>query len=433
MNRSKHYSAREVVDLASQQIRGLEEELKRLEGARREHASDLQKVDHEIAAAWQYLGTVLVPDLEPAHLQWASQLLSLPKLEANAVQQRMQADRASLHAKISEIEGDDAYVRREGRLNECAIQMEELQASIEPLRLSLSELDAQPLWVELLAFQYGTDSYPHKWWQLSYYRHWKHADMALAALGERHGAKTFAELRTKYYEEKAAYDQLVATHADYAQRKTQIDGLVEEHARVQQRIADLPTRHLTQARSLVVEHLRPIEPEVVADMLTSYPPGVVGFKRVLGLMAKRAYLERTFTTWVAAPRPGIVKALRKAKRDVVKLTRPKNRHRTFPPADVERRFADRRPKWHARQNRYRESRTTLLAFQDYDAWSFDDDRPWWSVMTGDRVKARFIPELERYYDRQQHQRRTKDDDDDLAVAALASEAAIGPDDDGDMS
>ncbi|MCH9688995.1 MAG: hypothetical protein K0V04_46610 [Deltaproteobacteria bacterium] len=428
--------AQEVMRLARAQIPVLMAERRRIQAASAQHQVQLKALHGEIYKAWEYLATVLVPGIVPENLEWASRLLSLPPIGAQAVQAAMVQDRDRLQATMANLDDNDDYVHREARLNACSIHLTELAESIAPLQDALSLYHSLPHWDELLDSGYGTDAYAGKWYTLSYYQHWKYGDQAVAALGEQFGVKTFAELRARYEQEKAAWDQLVTSRTEYQRQQHAVQSAVQQYTEAERHLANLASRHLSRVRGVVIEHLSPLGRDQLAKMLASYETGLVALKRLDGLEAKYRYLEITHQRWVLEPAAGIEKALRKAQRDLVKLQRPKHVYRRFPSADIERRFMDRQPKWDKRWTRYQDSRTRLIGFDDYGTYDFDDATPWWSVMTGDAVKARFIPEVAVYYEhRSATKQHSQEDHEQQAFAAVASAADYddGRDDFDDMS
>jgi hypothetical protein len=427
--------SRDVIKAARAQIPVLEAELSRIATASTEHRQQIAALDKETSKAWEYLATVLVPDLEPPHLDWASRLLSLRPLSARAIEAGIEEDRDELEAELAKIRSHDDYVRREGLLNGVSIQLEEVNEAIAPLRSALDAYEVQLLWEHLLESGYGTDAYTGKWWTMSYYRDWKHGDLAVAKLGEQFSVSTFGELAARYRQERDAHEQLLATKASLEARKDAVDRLTARHDQAANRLARLQPRHLASARGKVIEHLKALKLPEIAKMVGSYEPAVIAVKRLAGLEAKRRYLDETFDEWVARPGAALKKALTKAQRDIVKLARPKNSQRRFDKSAFDRRFADRSDGWNKRWSRYRQSNSRIVAFDAYDRFDFDDGTPWWSVMTGDTVKARFIPEVATYYQRRADSapRRDRTDGEELAFAALAGQGAAGDEPFDDMS
>ncbi len=304
-----------------------------------------------------------------------------------------------------------------------------------PLEASVTSCRSLFWFEHLLAVEYGTDQYTGKWYTMSYYRDWKYADEAVAAMREEFGIETFTQLRDKFLEQLNALDQLRTTDTELRANVRAVEVLIEQHAEATRKLDKLPERTLAKLRGVVKEHLHPLPRPEIAKRVARYDAGAIALKRVAGLEAKAEYLQVIHARWVSEPKQAIGKALRKAHRDSVKLLRPKNAYREFSESDVNRRFADPRPKWDARWNRYQQSRDLLWNFEDYGAYDFDGDRPWWSAMTDDRVKARFIPEVGSYYQARASAktRRRDDENDDLAVVALADQTARSDDDFDDLS
>lgn len=405
--------------LAYQQIPALQRELAALEQARSQHGKDLNALSAEVEAAWRYLASVVLPELTAVACDAAARLLAFPDVSWASIDGWRLAEQRRLNDELASVEAAPAFQRREAILNECDIRLAELTEAMAPLRQSLDRFERQPLWERLVARGYGTDSYSGRWWSLSYYRDWKHGDMALEALGVATGAKSFAELVAIYQAEERAHEELAAAHAAYVARRDEVNAWVRRHQDVLDRLASMGTRFLARAQGKVIEHLRLLPGEDIAKRLVQHEAASLAYKRVLGVEAKRTYLEQLHAEWVAKPMQQVKRALEKNQRDIVKLSRPKNAHRRFDSATVSRRFADRSTSWNKRWNNYQDSRQSIIVFDDYHLYDPYADTIWWSLMTHDHCTPRFIPDVALH-----HQHRHSRHDDAVAAVAAGEEGRL---------
>lgn len=403
----------QVILRARAQMPVLEAERAALRKAHAEHQADVTTLEGEVEAAWRYLASVLIPELTPAVCDAAARRLAFPNISWASLDAGRVAEQRRLNDELAAVDAAPVYQRREAILNECDIHLAELADALAPLRHSLDRFAGQPRWDVLLARGYGKEGYLGKWWSLSYYQDWKHADLAVEALGPVTGATTFAELMSVYEAEKQAYDELARAHAGFVARRDEVNALVARRQDALDRLAHLTPRLLARAQGQLIEHLRPLAGEEITTRLATDETCALAYKRVLGVEAKIAYLKQLHDEWVAKPLRQVERAFEKNRRDLIKLSRPKNHHLRFDVADLERRFADRSTSWNKRWNNYDESRRSILVFHDYHLYDPYGDMLWWSLMTHDHCKPRFIPEVARHYER----RHGTHDDAVVAVAA----------------
>jgi len=407
--------ADQVVAAARAQQQSLVMEKSRLDAQANRHAEDLRGLNQEWAHAWQYLGEVLVPTLAAPTLDAAAQLLQLPPLSASSIAAAMGAERARLQGEIDTVERDPLFRDSDVVLNECSIHLAELESSIGALAPAVAEFLGLLYWDELIATGYGTDAYPGKWWALSYYRHWKHADLAVEELGPKYQVQDFAALRAYYERDSEALHALQVSQAEWQAKQQAVEFLQQQHQKASDELRSLEVRTLTAARARAVQHLAALSLDQALQQVSGFPPAVVAVKRLMGLHAKIEYLSKMYAEWVAKPLAQIETMIAKNERDIHKLRTPKHAHRVFSSDDFARRFRDRESSWLKRRHNYDTARSRIVAFDDYDRYDPTTEVIWWSLMTDDCVKARYIPEVDAYYSSGARHRH------DDAVASVADE------------
>jgi len=413
----------DVASLARKAADAYSKEVELLAQATKNCNQALLNLEKQLAQAWEQLTVTLVPGLVDEHLNWVANLIHLPAVAAAPVRQRLAEHREALLADIKDIETDPKYIEREARLNACDIEISELMRALEPLRTSLNKIEAEPNFLDLIYAEYDTEKYAHKFWELIYYRHWKHGDRIVENFGGPRGFTRFAEIRDNYSEESKARHTLEQVLDPVVGRQRHITGLIDRRAALLEVLENLDDRHWAQTRARVHEHLRGL-PDDMPQLLASYEPGLYAAKRVLGMQAKKDYLQTLRETWLHGPLAKAKTKLAKAKRGVVKYRRSKNSYRQFSRTELTRKYMVPQEKWNKRWKKWRDAYPRIVEYNRYSDYDFDADTIWWHEMTSGRVKARFIPEVSQYYSNRAQAkkaaRETSAHDD--ALAALAEEA-----------
>lgn len=415
----RSWSASEVVAAARAHNEALEAEQSWLEQQLAQHKRDLHKIDGESEDAWQHLLEVVVPELSGPHLDRAAAAFQLPSIAGAAVASGMQREADRLRQRVAEIDADTEYAQREGIVNECEIRVAELDEMIAPLSASTGPVFADPSWRRLWKLAYGLPEYGGKWYQLSYYRDWKEADELVERHGPRFQATDYVGLRAKVREAEAAMVTLQSERNDFHARRGKVEGLVRARAEAEQALAALPTRQLAAVRGRLRGHLEPLGFERVAALLPGDPTVAVALQRLAGLAAKRRYLEETAKQYLQGPHAQIEEAQLRNRRDIEKLSRPKNYGRQFAGETMEKRFRDRSAAVAKRRQRYEDTRTQVVHFNSYERGSLVSDFLWWDVMTDGRLDGNFIHEVHHHHSHHGPGHHVHHDHHADAVAAVA--------------
>lgn len=412
----------EVAQWAIEAAVAYEDEQQRLASANSMIAAELEQLAARELQAWEHLTVTVIPGLVAEHLDWASNLLCLPAIASARVHERMTEERVTLETELAAIEANPDYVERELRLNEHAIQIAELERTLEPLRNAVIPLEQEPIFDELIAVQYDTPNYKTKWYELAYYRHWKHGDLIVERHGEPRGLKTFAAVRERWEQEQGARQTLEAELQQWVAQRTRIEALANRHTQVQELLASLENRHWAITRARVHEHLCDLDGEDLLKLLGDYEPGLYAAKRIAGIAAKRRYLAAIQSEWICKPLEQVQLKLAKVRRASLKYRRPKHSLAWFDGDAMRRKFTTPRDAWDKRWRNVDTAVDRIVTFNRYDDYSLANGIIWWHLMTDGDVKARFIPDVGHYYEHGPTPAYDEDDAHDLAVAALADEA-----------
>lgn len=392
-------------------------------------AATLEQLAPRELQAWEQLTVTLVPDLVPAHLDWAAHLLHLPALAATQVLARMAEDRQAIAAELASIETNPDYVEREQRINEADIRIAELDRTLEPLRSALIPLEQEPMFATLISAHYDTPEYATPWYELAYYRHWKHGDLIVERHGEPRGLPTFAALRERWEHERAARETLEAELQPWFAQRRRSETLIERRAHLHTQLDSLESRHWARTRALVHEHLCALDHEDLLKLLATYEPGLYAAKRIAGLAAKRHYLASIRSEWIDKPRAEIELKLAKARRATRKYRGHHHADAWHNGDALRRKFAIPHEAWAKRRRNTTTACDRIIAFDRYDDYDLAQGVIWWHLMTCGEVKARFIPEVGHYYAQRSSPAFDAHDAHERAVEALADTASTSSSDD----
>lgn len=356
--------------------------------------ADVALQDTELESAFDALSELLVPALEPHRLDAASAGLHLPSVSAVAIAELRRAIVSKATARRDQLLADVRVTNAETIENEIEIRLAELHDSAAPLERSTGLLEQAPLFRELLAHRYGTPEYAVRFWQVSYYRHWKHADLIVENHGARLKQDSFAAIAILYVREASARDEFRRAINVEKGRLSQVRDLQRELIECQRTIADVEATLLSAARTRIKEHVRPLDDDALASLLRDDPAVALSIKRILGIRKKKGYLGVLDKDQLQASAFELRKTREKLTRTKAKLARPKRRHALHTTAAAERMLgSDRTERWRLRRQRADQARTRIVTFHDYDRWDPVADVLWWDLMTDGRLDGDFIPEV----------------------------------------
>lgn len=356
--------------------------------------ADAARQDQELEGAFDHLAEMLIPGLDAARLDAVSRALHLPNVGAAVAAQMRHTILSRATARRAQLVADPRVQNAEAIDNEVAIRVAELQEAAAPLETSTRALEAEPLFLELLAYRYGTPEYVVRFWQLSYYKHWKHADLIVEAHAARSQRDTFAGIAARYVEERAALEELRRGVGVQQGRRAEVRELQQELAACDQTIADVDTTVLQTLHTRVKDHLKPLDDAALTSLMAADPAADLAVKRILGVRKKKSYLGALESEQIKASLRDLGTIKGKLARTRTKLGRSKNQHRRWSQAEAERMVGiDRSDRWQKRRQRIDDARTRIVEFHHYDRWSPASDLLWWDVMTDGRLDGDFIPEV----------------------------------------
>jgi hypothetical protein len=328
-----------------------------------------------------------------------------------------------LKAEIAEIEAGENFARIKtefpGLLADFDAKKEEMGNPQRFLRISYHER-----LVTLLENGYGTEDYSTPWWRLSYYSDWEAGDEILEAHGER-------------YEEFGAFAEVYRERSNLVQRlegeletlEAEVDllrTLDQQHFAVGQQLASVPKHVAERVRGALESHIA----EGGMGILKGVEAGAKGAAcEWVGVGKQLGYLDDLAHKMITPFAVRMKRDQSKLVRKVAKYRRPKHRRTTFSDAEFERTFTDRSAKYVKFWKRFDQAFAAIRDFVRYEYGAFEDDFLWWDLIGEGRVRNRFSPEVEEFYeeypDYSWDSPWEEDDDEAYAAAAVA-----GADDEG---
>lgn len=368
-------------------------ESKELERLQRSLMADVERLNLATKEAEENLAETLVPTLDPVTLDRVAKAIRVRALANEFVQERMAKAKGEAQAKLTKLRADLRYVRREALDNELSIAIDDAERTVAPLRQSTMALEAAPVFLELLEYRYGTETYAIRFWQSLYYRHWKYGDLVVEAFGPTFGVETFADIAGKYVEERAARRTLEDHLATLNEAREALATLLADVEALEAQLRDMVPTTLKNVHFRILNQLRPLKDEEIFQLLAGEGDATVAFKRVIGTKKQAAYVKDLADQARESSRV-FRSELGKIQRKAAKLRRPKNANRMFARHEADRTIGvDKSDKWAKRRSKMTATRDTVVRFEHYERYDPRYDFLWWDVMSDGRVDGNFITEV----------------------------------------
>jgi hypothetical protein len=386
--------AAELRDIVAMRIKDVELERAHLVRLQRSVDGDARKQAAELEPAWDLLVGILLPDLLPTTLQALVTRIPVTALSPAAVAERRTKMLTDAQGRLKNLLADGRVHNATALVNAIEIKCAELDDNIAPLQASVTLLEDEQMFHELLTWRYGTAEYDVKFWQVSYYRHWKHGDILVEKHGPRLNKTDFGGIVALYVDEKHALRTLHAERAKLVEEHKQISSLLKQLQETQALLADVDSVLLKNARTRLKEYLRVLPDKDLFRVLQSDDAATLAYKRVVGISKKQHYLDALNSEQVKASIAELDASEQKLRRNLTKLYRPKNAARVYTAADVSAMAGpDRSAKWHKRREHYEAARTVVVGFHHYDRYDPMRDWLWWDLMSDGRIDGNFISEV----------------------------------------
>ena len=386
------YGVPALMGALRQQNGELKHQLQIAENLRAQHQQQLGQVQQQSTTCIGQLCEHFLPQLTLDAVQRLRQSAGFDHLAQADFLGARERERAELHAWIQRNDADPRWARRVADRLVFEHRLREAQSAVPTLMQSVNAYEALPYFEELLATEFGTDAYAVPWWRVSYYTHWKHADLCCEAFG----VDTFAKVREGYMVQLQARNTMIEEEQTARGGLEQLASAEKARNDAAARLQGLDAIYLQDARGRLFEHLRTLDQKLLLGWNQGDRVVEALVKRALGLGAKLRYLEAIYREQVEKPIADIQRTLAKNNQDYLKYSRPKKAYQQFPADKFERRFRDRSAAYQKKWHRYDKTRHVVVRFDRYGAYDPYRDMLWWDLMTDGRIDGNMIPEVDAY-------------------------------------
>ncbi|HYO91005.1 MAG TPA: hypothetical protein VEQ40_05185 [Pyrinomonadaceae bacterium] len=412
--RTPTISATDFIRHARSQLHIVDGAIKEVETSQRQHQEQMKALQEARDKALDELVELSLPALTREAFASVASLTGYRQFETNDPFERMERRRQELSLRVVTIEADQRYQRREQLLDPAAgdliLKRNELESQLKIMDETLSRYDAEPEFAGLVHRGYDTEQYSLKWWQLQYYRDWKHGDI----ITEKFGQQAFRDVLYGYNQVRAGRAEVYQDYQLIRHQIAEIESLVAERSKSLTDLENIEVDTLNACRQQLREHLEYIDRNDLAAWSASDPNRTGLLKRIHGIEKKMEYLDELARRYLDTEREQLLTMKAKLDKKITKYRRPKNAYAAIPVTEANSILKDPRPKLAARRQRYNESYHTVAYYDRYDAFDFTRDMLWWDVMTDGRIDGDFIPEVHAW--REQHPGRGAAYDSGLAGA-----------------
>lgn len=388
--------------------------LKEVETAQRQHQEQLKALQEARDKALDELVQLSIPALTREAFATIPQLTGYRQFETNDPFAQMERKRQELSARVISIEQDERYQRRATLLDAAAgdliLKRDELERQLKIMDETLSRYNAEPEFAGLVQRGYDTEQYALKWWELQYYRDWKHGDL----ITEKFGQQAFRDVLYSYNQVRAGRAEVYRDYQLIRYQIAEIEALVAQRTQCLSSLETIEADTLNTCRQQLREHLEYIDRNDLAAWSAADPNRTGLLKRIHGIEKKIEYLDELARRYLEPERTQLTTLRAKLDKKIAKYLRPKNAYAAIPVAEANSILKDPRPKLAERRQRYNQSYQTIAYYDRYDAFDFTRDMLWWDLMTDGRIDGDFIPEVHAW--REQHPGRGAAYDSGLAGA-----------------
>ena len=392
----------------------------RVQAARAQVQAEAARQQVALAAAYLDL-------LDQAALDAAEALTGFRGFKKGRPLAAMAREEPALRRRITEIEADHRFVRREylvGPQGERTRALAEARSLLEPWEHECQRFEQHEGFEELVTIGYDTPDFAVPWWKPNYWRYWADGDRICQALDLADFGDDVLPAWRKVEVERRRWRAEVALAEN---KVNEVHELVAERDGAQTRLLRLPETTLSRCQELLGAFLADADAALLERWATEKSsddvaarPRVLGLRRVAGLRAKLDILDELDRQGLQAALESLDARLSKTSRKITKLQRPKYSNTSHPDQVLDAGFPEKASKLEGQATATDLLVDRLLAYQEYDRFPLDQPPElWWEEFTGKRPTA-LLPELRSWYQRNPALSRRHDDDAQGVQAAVAA-------------
>lgn len=353
-------------------------------------------VTKERDAAADELARIYLPTLDLSSIAVAEARSGFRGLTQRRPIEAMEKERRHLASRVTELEADERYVRRDalvGPHGSLTRSLAEARDLLDPWERECRRFEEQVDFLELVEIQYDTPEFSERWWEPGYWRHWAAGDRICEALAM---ADFGDDVLPAWEKVRAPREQW---RGEVARIGNQVAG-VHEHTRIRDettwRLANLETIYHDECRQLLATHLANADAALLAQWTGEDRAAILSLKKLAGLGAKLDMLRQMQLDWLTANRKALADATQRHRLKAAKLARPKKASMQVEvPLGVDE-------KLQAGIQRRQKARTSLRRIVKYDQYErYDLGQPselWYLEIHGCQPGI-FAPRYRGWYDR----------------------------------
>ncbi|HBP20720.1 MAG TPA: hypothetical protein DEA08_23395 [Planctomycetes bacterium] len=333
------------------------------------------------------------------------------------------AKKGELQRELDELEQGEVWPLIDKELAQLEAALEEQQEALRPSKRFVRRATHERL-ETLLDNGYGTEAYDVAWWRMSYYSDWKAGDEILEGYPDHEEWGPWLE-EYRYHVNEVA--RLEAEVEQLDERVALMRRVQRDHFELSQRLLGVEAEVGHYVRDTLKASLARSGPSAFSGLAAGAEHELAA-KRWAGIGKQLQYLQELRENQLEPFGEGIARQIAKLERKSIKYRRPKKAHTRFSEDEFQRTFKDRRPKYAKFWKSYERSFAAIRDFERYEYGSFEDRFLWWDLMGEGRVRNRFSPEVEEFYEEYPDytwETPWEDDYDDESYAAAAVVEADG--------
>ncbi|WP_247218799.1 hypothetical protein [Synechococcus sp. C9] len=342
-----------------------------------------RKLNSDIQLTLSNLVNSYLPSLDPDVIARINPLTGYSRFDFENPIASLEQTRRNLEYELQMLETSELYQRRRevepsGQLK---VQLAEYNQTISPLMRAVNLYENDRRFMTLYRCNYGTNSYTYtgRWWNITYYQHWLWAILTARKFNQ----KSFIDVANHYRDLRSRLDEMNRIVEPIKAQIRAIEDNVKQRERVIRELNTLEEVYLRQCRQALKDHLQYIDRSELCRRAQAEPEIANMIKCLHGLEKKAEYMDEIAQKGFQPRISQLETKLQKLRKKITKYSRTKNQDVNIPASDAN--MWIKNPAQRIRENsmRYTQARESIVNFRDYELYDYNQNVPWWTVMTHD--------------------------------------------------
>ncbi len=356
----------------------LREEIRALEQLRSEAADALRATTEALNKASVELAAVYLPALDEPSLMAAERRTGFRGFSRRSPITAMAKERARLEQTVSRTEADPEYQRRAylvGPQGSVTLKLKEATDMAETWERECARFEVLEGFQELVQIGYDTPEFAERWWEASYWRHWKLGDAICAALGL---ADFGDDVLPAWQKAAGPREQWKAEVTRLSAERDAVLDKVQARDQARARLQNLEATYLSESVTVLAEHIRGADFGLLEQWRGDDRAVELLLRRVSGLAARAAYFQDLKDGKLAELLQNLGEQQRKIGRKRVKYRMAK--HMASEVAVPELALRQKLEKIRDRRVATTRANQKVSSFDDFERWQVPQNHiSWWTV------------------------------------------------------